>query len=178
MRWERSGSETESRKCHVIISPFPRFHIGSFPHFLLLILAAVTGCHCANPAETSRALIDAAKNADRVEVAKLLDSGADIESRNESGRTVLMLTALRGNSQIVATLLDHGADVRASDPDGMTPLMWAAFGGSGPTVKVLLSRGAEINTKNKKGETALTWARARGSNRAVIDELLKKGARD
>src|SRR5689334_14005557 len=90
--------------------------ISRYPGFLISLLLLV-GCHRPDPDALNRELIDAAKNGDKAGVSRLLDNGADVETRNESGRTILMLAALKGNSQIVQVLLDRRAKVNTTDPD-------------------------------------------------------------
>lgn len=52
----------------------------------------------------------------------LLDHGADIESRDEQGRTLLMLAAQNKDKEIVELLLSHKADVSAKNRGGLTAL--------------------------------------------------------
>src|SRR6185369_9517384 len=96
--------------------------------FLLLALP-LAGCS-HRPQVDDRALINAAKGGDMKALTSLLDAGGNVEARNESGRTLVALAALRGNTAVVKLLLDRKANPNARDSEGMTPLMWAAFGGS------------------------------------------------
>ncbi len=52
----------------------------------------------------------------------LLDAGADMNAREENGRTALHGAASQGYDDIVKFLVEHGADVNAADHDGATPL--------------------------------------------------------
>ena len=123
----------------------------------LAALLSTPGCSRHDPARDAR-LLDSVKAGSTAEVHKLLDGGANVESRNESGRTPLMLAALKSNAEMVKLLLEHGADVNAVDSSGMTALMWAAFGGSAESVRLLIDKGAKIDTKDQSGKTALDWA--------------------
>ena len=70
-------------------------------------------------------------------VRTLLNSGADINARDESGRTALMLAALGGHVATVTSLLDAGADVEAKDDDGKTAHGLASEKGQNEIVQVL-----------------------------------------
>jgi ankyrin repeat protein len=55
----------------------------------------------------------------------LLDQQVDIEARDASGRTALMLATLRGRAAAVDALLASGADPNAADASGTRPLQAA-----------------------------------------------------
>jgi hypothetical protein len=61
-------------------------------------------------------------------VRALLDSGADINRRDPSGATPLMMAAGYGYDEIVNLLLDRGADARAQLADGANALALAVLG--------------------------------------------------
>src|SRR5947209_5518941 len=91
------------------------------------------------------------------EIARmLLERGADINARDEWGRTALMIGADEGYSELVSLLLDWEADVHARDERGYTALMFAAWKGHLDVVKALIERGADVNgVDTKRGYTAL-----------------------
>jgi ankyrin repeat protein len=53
---------------------------------------------------------------------RLVAAHVDINARDASGRTALMLAVLQGQKQAVDTLLAAGADPNAADASGTTPL--------------------------------------------------------
>lgn len=57
----------------------------------------------------------------------LLAAGADINSRDEKGRTALMVYAMGKNESpdYISFFLEHGADVNLRDPEGKTALGYA-----------------------------------------------------
>jgi hypothetical protein len=71
-----------------------------------------------------------------LEVAFLLDHGADANAKDEVG-TVLFLAAGRGQADVVGLLLDHGADVNAKNLHSLTALMLAAYKREGDVVEIL-----------------------------------------
>ena len=73
------------------------------------------------------------------ELQTLLGRQGDIDARDESGRTALMLATLHGQARAVDMLLAHGADPNAADAQGVTPLQ-AAIAGDRPAIAAALRR--------------------------------------
>jgi hypothetical protein len=73
------------------------------------------------------------------ELQTLLGQQGDIDARDESGRTALMLATLHGQARAVDVLLAHGADPNAADAQGVTPLQ-AAIAGDRPAIAAALRR--------------------------------------
>ena len=123
-----------------------------------------------------------------------------VESRNASDESPLMLVALRGQVDLVKKLIDRGADVNktgwtalhyaatnghleimnlllehhayidAESPNATTPLMMAAHYGSADAVRLLLSAGADPALKNQLGMSAIDFANK--ANRTEAAELI------
>jgi ankyrin repeat protein len=109
----------------------------------------------------------------RAGIAKLLlDYGADLESRDYSGRTPLSW-AVEGDPKVVKLLLDNGADIESKDNSGRTPLSWAVERNT-EMVGLLLNNGADIESKDDSGRTPLSWAMEKGSK--AVKLLLDNGA--
>jgi ankyrin repeat protein len=84
--------------------------------------------------------------ADADAVKRLLDSGADPNTRNDAGATALMWAI--SDLEKTRLLLTHGADVNARSDEGRTPLLIAArLNGAKDVVKLLLDRGANPSAK-------------------------------
>ena len=100
------------------------------------------------------------KTATPEEIREAINSGADVNARDEDGWTALMYAAYsNGNPDVINVLLDAGADIKARDDIGMTPLVYAARSNKNPDViKVLLEAGADGKTRNDSGETAFDLA--------------------
>ena len=109
-------------------------------------------------------------------VRAALDQGADINARNEDGRTPLMVAITNNNNtEVFSLLLKAGADINARDKDGSNPLMLAAGGGNIEVV-MLLNAGANTNTRNVFSRTPLMYATIDGQSPDVITTLLRAGA--
>lgn len=81
----------------------------------------------------------------------LLGNGADIETRDKSGRRALHLAAGKWTVTVVRDLLDQNADIEAQDNLGRRPLIWAVRGRDARIVEMLLNMGADVATKDDLG---------------------------
>ncbi|MDM0013292.1 ankyrin repeat domain-containing protein [Variovorax sp. J22P168] len=77
---------------------------------------------------------------------------------NKPGWTPLHYAATSGQVAIMKQLLDKYAYINAQSPNGTTPLMMAAMYGSAAAVQLLLDEGADVGTKNQQGMTAADFA--------------------
>jgi hypothetical protein len=76
-----------------------------------------------------------------VVVKLLLEKGAELESKDNDGRTPLSWAAKNGHKAVVKLLLEKGAELESKDRvDGRTPLSWAAENGHSAVVKLLLEK--------------------------------------
>jgi hypothetical protein len=83
----------------------------------------------------------AAKNGYEAVVKLLLESKAEVDSKDSKfGRTPLLLAAKNGHEAVVKLLLESKAEVDSKDRLGRTPLSWAAENGHEAVVKLLSSR--------------------------------------
>jgi len=92
--------------------------------------------------DTGEALRRAAQAGDLTRMQELFDQRVEIDARDASGRTALMLATLHGRTGAVERLLAHGADPNAADADGTTPLQAAMTGNQPAIVAALRSAGA------------------------------------
>ncbi|XP_048250649.1 uncharacterized protein LOC124152553 [Haliotis rufescens] len=101
---------------------------------------------------------------------------ADINSRGQYGRTLLMLAVSAGHRQVFDLLVREGADVSLEDDDGDNILHMACLGGHVHMVKyVLTQKVAFINGRGQHGRTPMMIA-AENGHRQVFDLLVTEGA--
>jgi ankyrin repeat protein len=115
----------------------------------LLSASAALGQPSA-PGDKADALWEAARKGDATTVKKLLDEGADVNTKYRYGATALSYACDRGHLEVVKVLLEHGADVNVEDTFyHATPLNWAASPAMGrkpqhaEIVGLLLAHGAK-----------------------------------
>ena len=118
------------------------------------------------PDGTTR-LMAASHAGDLIEIALLLDYGADIEARDARGYTPLMYAANAGQDESVRLLVERGADANAADEQKSTPLMFAAQHDHVDIVRRLLEQGADPGARGDHGMTALDLARQNGHQRTA-----------
>jgi uncharacterized protein len=122
------------------------------------------------------ALRRAAQDGDMPVVKDSLSKGANVNAKDETGKTALLWVApARDNPEMVKVLIAKGADVNAKDNDGETALMISASQSNPGILTALLAAGAEVNAQNNAGGTALMAAAFR-ANLDEIKILLAKGA--
>jgi ankyrin repeat protein len=130
----------------------------------------------ADAADKNQELIRAVSKGDLAEATRLLNSGADVNTKTEYGWTPLMWAASKGYQEISKMLLNKGADTNAQDNEGRTALVEAALCRRLSVVKLLLDNGADVNAKSKHGRTALMMLDAETDRSDVVKLLLDKGA--
>ena len=108
-------------------------------------------------------------------VQRLLENGAELESKNENGWSTLFIAALNGQRAVVKLLLQNGAEVESRNNGGETPLWLAASYGLQSMVKLLLQNGAGAESKDDSGSTPL-WAAAKYGQQSMVKLLLQNGA--
>jgi hypothetical protein len=121
------------------------------------------------------ALEHAVRNANREMVQLLLSAGANVNLKNESGETVLMMMDGDATSDLVWDLINVGAKVNQKDNADNTALMQAATTNNLEAVKTLIDAGAEVDARNKRGQTALMLAASEG-NVNIVRTLVLAGA--
>ena len=101
----------------------------------------------------------AAAEGQQVVVHRLLENGAEVESKDEYKRTPLWIAAAHGREAVVELLLQKGAEVESKDKWGQIPLWIAAENGQKAVVELLLQKGAEVESKDDKTGTDTTMDR-------------------
>ncbi len=91
---------------------------------------------------------------------------------NKTGWTPLHYAATGGHVDLVQLLLEHHAYIDAESPNGTTPLMMAAHYGTPTVTQLLLEEGADLTLKNQKGLTAYDFAYA-NPNKAALALITK-----
>ncbi len=108
----------------------------------------------------------------------LLESGADVNSRDKDGSTSLHAAASCGNLEMARLLLTQPKiKVEQKNKAGQTPLHLAAEHGSKEMIKALLAAGAAVNGLDAANRTPLHYhLGARQRRKEVVDLLLSEGA--
>jgi ankyrin repeat protein len=139
---------------------------------ILLLASPATGGVDDRNAE----LVRAAANGDLSKVNSLLDSGADVNAKDDYSRTALLNAVNGGNREMVKLLLANKADINTiQGPRGNTPLIEAVVSKRVGIALMLLDKGADINAVNKSGSSPLDEAVELGDTN-IAKLLLRRGA--
>lgn len=130
-------------------------------------------------------------------IARLLEAGGDIYTRDEYGKTLLMRVkpefekkddatlSLKTSVAMARELLRLGADIYSTDHNGRNPLFYAVLSLDSQVVECMLDARAHINEKDSLGKTVLRALMDKASSypiekeiflRQTVTLLLEKGA--
>ncbi len=120
-------------------------------------------------------LHDLVSSGDTKLLQRQIESGANINAKNEEGFSLLHCAIRNGQISMVDFLLSSGANVnQVTHFKKNTPLHFSVFQDDSSITEKLLLAGAEPNVRNKKGESPL--CRAVGVNSPAVSLLLAAGA--
>jgi len=143
----------------------------------ILLLFAFFALDNANAQQRAKSIDQAIVDGDLEQVKSQLSAGADVNSKNRMGWTLLHTAIRNRRIEITQLLIDKGSNVNARDNRGRTPLHFAVETGQKEVVEQLIAKGAEINVMDIQADNALSLANK--NNQTEIAELLKKhGARE
>jgi len=141
---------------------------------LALILLAI-GCRKA-PTGTKPPLHNAARTGNVQKVRTWLAKGADVNAKDEKGRTALHIAVKWSHTDLVKLLINNGADVNATNKLGDTSLIEAAKENNKDVVALLVDAGSDIDAQQGLFlNTSLHWAAEKG-HKPVVQLLIESGA--
>ncbi|EEA19364.1 hypothetical protein TMatcc_009498 [Talaromyces marneffei ATCC 18224] len=121
-------------------------------------------------------LLRASGRGDVAVATQLLQRGTDIEARDSSGWTPLLIAVMQHKTPMVKLLLEYGAEPDVKCHLGIrTPLHQAADGGYEEITELLLTHRANPNLYNDNRRRPLVFAAAEG-HLSVVKMLLDHGA--
>ena len=127
----------------------------------------------AAPPPSANAIFQAIRAGDLTAVKTLLESGADLRARDESGDTPLMAAALNADVGVLELLIEAGADVNVTNQAGATPLLRAAT--FDEKTRLLVAKGADVKARSHTGNTPLILAARQAGNSRTVKFLLDQG---
>lgn len=137
----------------------------------LAVIGLVTNVH----AGVYEDLIIAAKNDNAEKVMSLIERGADVDSADQNGTSLVMFAARAGNEKLLGLLLKNHAKGSTKNAFGDTAMSLAAFEGHLECVKLLTSAGAPLELDGT-GWSPLSYAAFAG-RKDVAEYLIGQGAK-
>jgi len=128
------------------------------------------------PFTLEQRLLDGVRRNDRETVERALALGAPVESKDDLGRSALLLAARdAGSLELVRFLRERGAAADAPDGEGRTALSFAAEAGQLDLVGYLAEQGAALDRPDAQQRTPLFHA-VSADQREVVAWLAERGA--
>ena len=125
-------------------------------------------------------LLEAARNGNEDDVARLLRLGAKVAAIDDDGFYPLHLASREGHDKVVRLLIEKGARIDARSMDewgpGETALHSASWKGHDKVVRLLIGKGANIEDGDSELRSPLLCASSTGHDK-VVRLLIDKGAR-
>lgn len=109
------------------------------------------------------------------DISVYISNGGDLNARQYSGKTLLIIAAESGKVKMIEYLIQNGADTELIADNGKTAMIAAAAKGRINSVKALTMQGALIDGIGSRGSTALHYA-ASENHTVVISFLIDRGA--
>lgn len=135
---------------------------------LMAMMATVTSCY-STPTENSNTeimnekdILNAVKNNDIQAVRKTLENGADVNTTDNSRRSLLLIATNKTNIEMAKLLVKYGADVNQQADNLDSPFLYAGASGQTELVQLFLNHGARFDVFNRYNGSALIPACERG----------------
>ncbi|KPE49255.1 ankyrin repeat domain-containing protein [Chryseobacterium indologenes] len=147
----------------------------------LLAFGSMTACEVkpdGSPKENrmeQKDIIGLVKKNDLAAVKSALDKGADVNTKDRIGRSLLLIATREKQVEMAKLLVSYKADVNLQDDQLDSPFLYAGASGQTELVKLFLENGARFDVFNRYNGTALIPACERGHVETVKILVKTKG---
>ena len=141
----KSPRDLEKRNLRIIKRKEKRFEKGD-NYFNILYICIIYNI-MENKGEE---LVEASRRGDVKTVRMLLSNGADVNYKDDDGRSPLYVASLRGHAEVVEMLISKGASVNDKDIDGLSPLYVASREGHAGMTKCKKNKKKRKNVQIQK----------------------------
>lgn len=147
----------------------------------LLSFGSLNACE-VNPIDSTKenvvqknSVVDLVSKNDLKAVKTALDQGADINSQDKDGRSLLLIATVKKYIEMANLLVSYKADVNLQDHQSDSAFLYAGASGQTELVKLFLRSGARFDIFNRYNGTALIPACERGHTETVKILVTTKG---
>lgn len=136
--------------------------------FFLLFFISINACekNVSLPVKQNvmndKNVVDLVKNNDAEGLRMALEKGANVNTQDSRGRSLLLLAVVGKKMKIAKLLVEYKADVNLQDQQLDSPFLFAGANGQTELVKLFLKNGARFDVFNRYNGTALIPACERG----------------
>ncbi|MGK9120887.1 ankyrin repeat domain-containing protein [Olivibacter jilunii] len=133
----------------------------------MMLITTVTSCNLTMPESTKMILnnqniLNLVEKNDIQGVSKALQNGADVNTRDKSKRSLLLIATINHQTELAKLLVTHGADVNLQADNQDSPFLYAGASGQTELVQLFLNHGARFDIFNRYQGTVLIPACERG----------------
>ncbi len=133
----------------------------------MMLITTVTSCNLTMPESTKKILnnqdiLNLVEKNDIQGVSKALQNGADVNTRDKSKRSLLLIATINHQTELAKLLVTQGADVNLQADNQDSPFLYAGASGQTELVQLFLNHGARFDIFNRYQGTALIPACERG----------------
>lgn len=112
----------------------------------------------------------------RKSFAFLIKKGVDVDAQDNLGESILMRLSRDDKRDYLTYLLDNGnPNLNLKNTLGVSALHYACMYSNEECAKMLLEKGADVHIKTIQNSTPILAA-AQNHNKAIVEELIKRGA--
>ena len=147
-------------------------------YVFLLVFSVLLLSNVKSNADENVSLQEMCETSSFSEIKDAIKAGANVNSKDENGRTPLMAACeYESSHEVIQLLMSFKAIVNDTDNKGYTAVMYAAKYDPYPRVIAeMVKLGADVNIKANDGTTALMLACENTKSVQVVSELIKAGA--
>lgn len=142
---------------------------------LLISLSVALMSHGASAFSPSSEspLLNASAEGDIKTLQGLLKAKSNLNEKDKTGHTALMIAASNGRKEVVKILLENKVDINIKDDEGQSALYYALIGEQPSIALSLVEQGASLDDISGDGESALLVATTANAN-DVMSLVIKK----
>ncbi|AZA84839.1 hypothetical protein C1637_18840 [Chryseobacterium lactis] len=147
----------------------------------LLVFGSLSACemkhndHSKENVMAQKSIVDFVKANDITAVKSALNNGADVNTTDKRGRSLLLLATIEKQMEMAKLLVSYKADVNLQDNQLDSPFLYAGATGQTELVALFLENGARFDVFNRYNGTALIPACERGHVETVKVLVKTKG---